>query len=117
MSNNNVKCVICGKEYKYCHDCRHTTPEAWKASFCCENCREIYRICSAYGMEKITKDEAKKRLEQCNLDEFKKFSASTKKIIREIQREENTTEVKTPVKTLTESLSKPLPQRVKAKKR
>lgn len=114
MNKNNVKCVICGKEYKYCHDCNHTELESWKSSFCSENCREIYRICAGFGMKHITKEEAAKALAKCDLSEMDKYTDSTKRLIREIRQVDEQPEA---AKVLTETVNKPARQNFKRGKR
>lgn len=89
MSKLNRTCVICGNKYSYCFTCSTHNMPTWKAEFCDENCREIYHICVEYDSNKITKEEALRRLNKCDISAFDKYTDSTKKIIRKIKENNN----------------------------
>lgn len=71
------KCIVDLTNYRYCNQCNEFNPdETWRFLFCCENCRNIYRIVDEYDAKKITANEAKEKLEKCDLtkiDSFQKF--------------------------------------------
>lgn len=91
MAVNNRKCVICGRDYYYCNTgCASSLHEpSWKASFCCENCRNIYNACVMYSSRQMSKEEAKSILDECDLSNKESFTSSTKRIIAEIYLVEN----------------------------
>lgn len=86
MAKSNRKCVICGSEYYYCsHSCTDSLGKpSWMASFCSDNCRNIYNATAKYNMKKLTAEEAKEILDNCDLSNKENFVSSTKKLIEEI---------------------------------
>ena len=86
MARSNRKCVICGNDYYYCnHSCADSLGKpSWMASFCSDNCRNIYNATVKYNMKKITVEEAKNILDTCDLSNKNNFTASTNKLINEI---------------------------------
>ncbi len=68
MQKNNKKCITCGKEYRYCPTCKGIDySEAWKNIYCSRNCQEIFNIATGFANHKLTADEAKARLDKCDL--------------------------------------------------
>ena len=86
MNKNNRTCVICGKEYRFCYSCNTKNKPTWLASFCDKNCREIYHICVDFDAGKLSKEDAMGRLSKCDLSDFNNYTASTKEIIKRIQK-------------------------------
>lgn len=86
MSNTKKrKCIVCGKEYEYCNNCRaHVTFPAWKAIYHDENCKKIMGIATEYMAGNITKGVAKSKLENCDLSDKKSFKESVLNAINEI---------------------------------
>ncbi len=84
---NNRTCCLCSKEYRYCPSCGEDKfKPTYLASFCSENCKNIYTICVNYNSNKITRAEAKKQLAKCDISDFDKYTDSTKRIITEINK-------------------------------
>ena len=85
MSNLNKTCVICGNKYSYCPSCgKDRNKPSWMASFCSENCRDVYDVVARYGMNKIHSAEAVEILNTCDLSNKERFTASTQRLIDEI---------------------------------
>lgn len=85
MVKNNKVCCVDGTVYTYCPSCgADRNKPTWMMSFCCENCRDVYKAVAAYGANKITKDEAKEKLDKCDLSKKETFTASTQRLIEEI---------------------------------
>ena len=62
------KCILCGKEYKYCPSCpKDAKKETWYAIFDSENCKNISKALTDYNLNKISKDEARNALLACDL--------------------------------------------------
>ena len=62
------KCILCGKEYKYCKSCsKDTKKETWHTLYDTENCKNISKALTDYNFKKITKEEARDILSQCDL--------------------------------------------------
>lgn len=61
-------CVVCGNKYKYCRNCSaYSYLEPWHSTYDKDECRQIFDICSRFGGNSITADEAKKKLEEIGL--------------------------------------------------
>lgn len=84
MSENNKKCLLCEKEYNYCPQCGHKAYDLWKITFCSANCKEIFQTCVDYNLGAITLEDAKKKLDKCDLKGKENFNADIKKILEEI---------------------------------
>ena len=68
------ECYLCGKKYKYCPSCSQDRMKpSWMAEFHEENCKNIFDICTRYNMQMLTKSEAKKALEACDLSNKENF--------------------------------------------
>lgn len=80
---NNVKCVICGKEYHYCNSCDSHKP-SWMMSFCSDNCRRIYNVASCYNAKTIDGERALDEVKQLDISKIENFSNATKRIIKSI---------------------------------
>jgi predicted nucleic acid-binding Zn ribbon protein len=79
------KCVVCKTEYEYCPHCGKNDPsKMWMVTFCSENCREILRICSNYRHKKMTKAQAKKALNKCELSEPNMYAKTIASALEEI---------------------------------
>lgn len=97
MKKPNRKCVICGNEYYYCTSgCTDSLGKpVWMASFCSENCRNIYHAVVKYNRKNITAEEARKILDTCDLSNKDNFMASTQRLIGEIYEATEVEEVET----------------------
>ena len=59
------KCFACGLRYRWCNTCHDYDPkESWKYLYHDKDCLEISRIWYAYRGNEITKEEAKRRMDQ-----------------------------------------------------
>lgn len=62
------KCILCGSEYSYCKSCAKDSKKAtWHTLYDTENCKNISKALTDYNFKKITKEEAKDMLSQCDL--------------------------------------------------
>lgn len=77
------KCMICGKEYRYCPRCdEFKSMPTWMLEFDGENCRKIYYdIVNPFAFKHITKEEAAERLKACDLSKKDSFKPEIKAII------------------------------------
>lgn len=86
MANKKRKCIVCGKEYDYCNNCRqYKHLPAWMALYHDENCRNIMNIATEYMAGNMTKETAKLELDACDLSGKKSFKESVLKAVNEIQ--------------------------------
>lgn len=84
MKNNRV-CIVCYAQYSYCNNCKeHMHFPTWMNIYHSENCRNIFNIISSYLGQKITKEEAKKRLDSCDLTYKDNLKETIKNAIDEI---------------------------------
>lgn len=61
MASKNRKCLSCGAKYSYCPSCSRVNAlePSWKSEFCSETCMTLWTTLTKYGMEFLTKNEAK----------------------------------------------------------
>ena len=69
------QCILCGKTYKYCKSCRSDAKKGpWSSLFDTENCKNNSKALTDYNLKKITKEDARDALSQCDLSiELKEF--------------------------------------------
>lgn len=85
MARNNRKCICCSAEYRYCNSCSEDKlKESWYTIYHNENCRNIYNIISSYLSGRITKEEAKEKLDKCDLSYKDKLKDKMVEIINKI---------------------------------
>lgn len=85
MSIKDRKCIVCGREYRYCPNCwDDRNKPAYMMEFDCENCKTIFDICSRFNMELNTKEESEELLKKCDLSDKDNFSEQIKKDIANI---------------------------------
>ena len=85
MKSKKRICIVCGQEYEYCNRCGADAHyPAWKSIYHDENCREIMRIATEYMANNISKSEAKKKLNSCNLENKTNFENSVSKAVNQI---------------------------------
>ncbi|MGN5456808.1 MAG: hypothetical protein ACI4XN_12505 [Candidatus Kurthia intestinigallinarum] len=65
----NRQCLACNTKYSYCPDCSHADKLApsWKAMFCSEDCMMLWTTLTKFGMNKLTKSEAKSIISELDL--------------------------------------------------
>lgn len=61
MALKTRKCLSCETAYEYCPDCSRVDrlAPAWKAQFCSEPCATLWATLTKFGMNRLTKSEAK----------------------------------------------------------
>ena len=85
MRENNKTCICCGKKYTYCPSCSEFDKyPKWMNIYHDENCREIFMVTSDFIAGDIVKDEAKARLDKCDLSKMSTFHATIQKAINDI---------------------------------
>ncbi len=104
MVENNKTCIVCGKTYTYCPNCSsYSKYPLWYDLFDGENCYEIYDACASYRDKIITKENAKKKLDKCNINNI--TSTKLKSLVNEIVsvdkavNVENNVDIKKDIKT------------------
>ena len=85
MKIKTRKCIVCGKEYEYCENCKnHVSFPEWMAIYHDENCRKIMNIAIEYMAGNLPKADAKAELDNCDLSGKKNFKESVLKAVNEI---------------------------------
>lgn len=80
MARGERICVVCGKEYIYCPNCKKGDPnETWRFMYDSEECRDIFKICSNFAFGHINAETAKKKLEKYDVADRSRFSDDIKK--------------------------------------
>lgn len=81
----NMKCIVCGNEYRYCLSCSASRKEPlWKNIYHDENCKNIYEACSEYGEGLMSLECAIEILNKCDLSNRKTLHQSIKDILDKI---------------------------------
>lgn len=76
MAQRNKKCYLCGTRYKYCSTCyQDRLKPSWMNEFHSESCKDIFDICTRFNMDMITKEQAQKELEKCDLSKRENFKS------------------------------------------
>ena len=100
--NNNAKCSICDKDYYLCLSCKDTLSlNPWRVHTCNAPHYQIYQIIRGYNTNMYTKDEARTRLKNVNLEDVESFRPHITNIIKDILKEEKS--VVKPVEKIVET--------------
>ena len=103
MINKTRNCIVCGKEYEYCGNCKaHSSLPAWMAIYHDENCKNIMNIATEYMAGNLTKAEAKSQLDSCDLTGKSKFKESVAKVVNEILASKKTEKSNKETETIAE---------------
>ena len=100
---NNAYCTICGKPYYVCMSCQDAmrlTP--WKIHTDTAEHFKVSQVVHGVSTNVYTKDEAKIKLRNINLDDLDTFKPHIKKIIEDILKEDK------PVAKTVEKVEKPI---------
>lgn len=86
---NNARCTICGKPYYVCMSCLDTMRLApWKIHTDTAEHFKVSQVVHGVSTNVYTKDEAKKKLENINLEDMNTYRPHIKKIIEDILKED-----------------------------
>ena len=75
------KCYLCGSKYSYC-DCDRQP--AYMATFCSENCKDIFKSLCSFGSGMISAEECKNLLECCDLSKQDSYKESTRNTMAKV---------------------------------
>lgn len=91
--SKNRKCILCGKEYKFCSNCsdQHLKDETWRNIYCSENCKNIFNILSMNANGHVNDASAKDMLSKLDLTNLNQYREDFKQQINKIQRAEQPT--------------------------
>lgn len=74
-------CYLCGTKYEFC-DCNRQP--AYMATFCSENCKDIFKSLCSYGSGMISAEECKNLLECCDLSKQDSYKESTRNTMAKV---------------------------------
>lgn len=93
MARRQRKCYLCGESYKYCNTCsQDKTKPSWMNEFHSESCKDIFDICTRYNMGLLTKDQARAKLEKCDISNKESFKSYVQQDLENIFAEDVKTE-------------------------
>lgn len=96
---NNAHCTICGKPYYVCMSCLDSLRlSPWKIHTDTAEHFKVSQIVHGISTNVYTKDEARIKLKNVNLDDMDTFKPNIKKIIEDILKEEK------PIVTIVEKV-------------
>ena len=103
MAENNAVCSICGKEYYACLSCHDSIKvNPWKVFADTSEHYKVFQIVRGYNTGVYTKDEARVKLNNVNLDDMNSFVPNIKKTIKDILKERK------PVVKTVEKIEEPI---------
>lgn len=105
LKGKKKTCVVCGTEYDYCNHCKSQSYlPTWMSLYDTENCRTIMNICTEFMAGNISKIDAKKALDGCDLENKNKFSTSVLKAVDAVYSQSKTSKVKAKVEEKAEMI-------------
>lgn len=85
MAKNNKKCILCGREYRYCPSCKeHEDKPIWMNSYCSESCKDLFLTATDYLVGLVTKEQMKAVIDRSDLSRRDTFHNGVAKIIDEL---------------------------------
>lgn len=101
---NNAKCSICGRDYYMCLSCKDKmSAHPWKAFCDTPTHYQVFQVIRGYNTNVYTKDEARIKLKNINLEDIEDFKPNIKEIVKSILKEEkHVVEVVEKTETLVE---------------
>lgn len=89
MAENNAVCSICGKEYYNCLSCHDSIKvNPWKAFTDTSEHYKVFQIVRGFSTKVYTKEEARIKLKNINIEDLESYMPNIKKIIKNILKEE-----------------------------
>ena len=102
MAENNAVCSICGKEYYACLSCHDSIKvNPWKVFTDTSEHYKVFQVVRGLSTKVYTKEEAKDKLKNINLEDLESYMPNIKKIIKDVLEEE-------PVVEIIEEVEKPV---------
>ena len=86
---NNATCKICGKPYYACMSCADSMKaHPWKAFTDTANCYKVFQVVRGLSTGVYTKDEAKEKFKNINLEDIEFFRPHIRDIIKDVLKED-----------------------------
>lgn len=89
MAKLNKECILCKTKYSFCNRCaEYDHLPRWMGIYCSDNCRTVFMTLTDYSFKHLSKEDAKKVLDTCDLSKKDVYHESTKRILDEVYAEE-----------------------------
>lgn len=89
MAKLNKECILCKTKYSFCNRCaEYDHLPRWMGIYCSDNCRTIFMTLTDYSFKHLSKEDAKRILDTCDLSKKDVYHESTQKILNEVYTEE-----------------------------
>ena len=90
MAIKERKCLSCSTAYKYCPNCSRVDALApsWKSQFCSEPCMTLWTTLTKFGMDRLTKQEAKSIISELDLKPIESYVSCVQKDYAKVMEEE-----------------------------
>lgn len=90
MAQLNKKCLCCNARYSYCPDCSRVDRLApsWKAEFCSESCMTLWTTLTKFGMNRLSKSEAKSIILELDLKPIDAYVVCVQRDYKTVMTEE-----------------------------
>lgn len=93
MANERI-CKCCGKEYKYCPNCkRYIDLPQWMLLFDSDECKDVFNAVSGYNMGVFGKEKVKEALDKYGVTDLGKYKESISSVLTNLFAEEQVAEV------------------------
>lgn len=90
MAHLNKKCLCCGTRFSYCPDCSRADAlkPSWASEFCSETCMTLWTTLTKFGMNYLTKSEAKTIISDLDLKPIDVYAECVKRDYTKVMAEE-----------------------------
>ena len=90
MAKYNRQCRTCGSKYNYCPSCSKADAlkEPWHSTFCCEDCRTIWKTLTKFSMGLLSKIEAKEILSKIELNPLETYAECVQRGLAKVMTED-----------------------------
>lgn len=90
MATKERKCLSCATKYKYCPSCSRVDAlkPAWASQFCSESCATLWTTLTKFGMNRLSKDEAKSVISELDLKPIESYVSFIQEDYAKVMEEE-----------------------------
>ena len=90
MAHSNKTCYACKTKYSYCPSCSRVDAlkPSWASEFCSENCMILWTTLTKFGMNSITKSEAKSIISDLDLKPIYEYAECVRRDYKKVMAKE-----------------------------
>ena len=90
MARLNRQCMTCNSKYSYCPQCSKVDAlkAPWHSTFCCEDCRTIWKTLTKFSMGILPKTEAKEILSKIELKPIETYAECVQRGLKNVMAED-----------------------------